>query len=114
MDGIGAWIYSSCEMATATQDWKVWAAIWRTEAACLEGSCINGVKAGEVERLAAVETVRNGFEDGNDKTVLFSTIDAMERGLAEVQSSGDARKTVVRVEALDAPRLRSWQHYVSG
>jgi RNA polymerase II-associated protein 1 len=102
------------KLVTATHDWKVWAAIWRAEAAWLEGARINGVKAGEVERLAAVETVRDGFEDGNDKTVLLSAIDAMERGLAEVQSSGDARKTVVHVKALGAPAntilaaLRLW------
>jgi len=88
--GLGRGCTRPAEPAVCTDyDWKVWAAVWRAEAAWLEGARINGVKGGERERLSAIEAVRDGFESGNDKIVLFQAIDTMERVLAEAQCDGD-------------------------
>jgi hypothetical protein len=93
-------------LSVTDYDWKVWAAVWRAEAAWLEGARINGVKGGERERLSAIEAVRDGFESGNDKIVLFQAIDTMERVLAEAQCDGDpghVLKIIEQVRALGTP-----------
>lgn len=93
-------------LTVVEQDWDVWAAVWHAEAAWLEGVRINGVKAGEAERVSAVEAVLDGFESGKDKTVILAAIDAMEGGLAELNSEGDlgrALTTTGLIRALGKP-----------
>ncbi|KAF7798272.1 hypothetical protein EIP86_009489 [Pleurotus ostreatoroseus] len=52
------------------EDVDTWAALWKTEAAWLEGSGINAVKAGEAEKTAAIAVMRGGFEHGMEKRVV--------------------------------------------
>ncbi|KIM74843.1 hypothetical protein PILCRDRAFT_695345 [Piloderma croceum F 1598] len=86
------------KLATTEQDWKVWAAVWRAEAAWLEGARINGVKGGEGERLSVVEVVHDGFENGNEKAVLLGAIDSLERALTVFQSEGDPREALSLID----------------
>jgi RNA polymerase II-associated protein 1 len=85
------------KLTTTEQDWKVWAAVWRAEAAWLEGARINGVRGGEGERLSVVEVVYDGFENGNEKTVLLGAIDSLERTLTEFQSESFPREALALV-----------------
>lgn len=66
------------------QDWEVWAAMWRTEAAWLEGAKINGVRGGEVEKSNAIQNLKDGFEAGKESVVVRSALVALQRSLQDI------------------------------
>ncbi|KAI0088617.1 hypothetical protein BDY19DRAFT_890806 [Irpex rosettiformis] len=51
-------------------DHVTWAALWRAEAAWLEGCSVNGVKGGEAEKALAIKRLRDGFEHGVERRVV--------------------------------------------
>ena len=78
------------------KDWDVWAALWRAGAAWLEGAKVNGIRAGETERLEIVEAVKSGFENGQENIVVLGVIAGMQRELTELGSTGYGTESVTR------------------
>jgi hypothetical protein len=68
-------------LAVGEEDWEAWGAVWKAEGAWLEGARVNSVRAGEKERLAAVELLKGGFEAGKEKDVVWGAIGALHRGV---------------------------------
>ncbi|KAJ7451055.1 hypothetical protein FB451DRAFT_1145830 [Mycena latifolia] len=54
-------------LGALAEDWDAWAAVWRAEAAWLEGARINSVRGGEKEREQCVLAVKAAFETGGGK-----------------------------------------------
>ncbi|KAJ7045065.1 hypothetical protein C8F04DRAFT_1067585 [Mycena alexandri] len=93
------------------EDWGTWAALWRAEAAWVEGARVNGVRAGEADRAKCVEAVKAGFEvkDGKEHLVVAGAIAAFAQDLNEIGRGGAAKlKRLGRsAEALMAA-IRLW------
>ncbi|KAF8895245.1 hypothetical protein BD779DRAFT_1434294 [Infundibulicybe gibba] len=66
------------------EDRIVWQAVWRAEAAWLEGARINGVRAGQTERFECIEMVKSEFDSGKAKDIMRSTVVALEQGLSQL------------------------------
>ncbi|KAJ7157145.1 hypothetical protein C8R46DRAFT_1004009 [Mycena filopes] len=75
------------------EDWGTWAALWRAEAAWVEGARVNGVRAGEAERAQCVEAVKSGFEaeDGKEHAVVAGAMAAFAQDLNEIGRGGAAK-----------------------
>ncbi|KAJ6573827.1 hypothetical protein DFH09DRAFT_382038 [Mycena vulgaris] len=54
-------------LGVLAEDWDTWAAVWRAEAAWLEGARVNGVRAGETERAECIAAVKTAFETDGEK-----------------------------------------------
>ncbi|KAF9522571.1 hypothetical protein CPB83DRAFT_822685 [Crepidotus variabilis] len=65
------------------KEWDVWEAMWRAQAAWLEGVKVNGVKGGEKEREAALETIEPLFEGGVAAGVLLAALNIVEETLSK-------------------------------
>ncbi|EGN97918.1 hypothetical protein SERLA73DRAFT_91073 [Serpula lacrymans var. lacrymans S7.3] len=66
--------------------WKVWAGLWRVEAAWLEGARVNGVRGGETERAGILEAIGNGFEVGSEKDIVAGALIALRTELDRLHS----------------------------
>lgn len=84
------------------KDWNVWAAAWSAEAAWLEGARVNGVRNGEEERSAAVRALKHGFEDGEEKSIVWGAIVGIRRELDEIRHPGRAAGDLRCLRALAA------------
>ncbi|KAF9813221.1 hypothetical protein IEO21_05707 [Rhodonia placenta] len=80
------------------QDDRLWASMWSTEAAWLEGAKVNGVRGGESERESAIEALRDGFRDGPEMRVV------QRAGQSLSGSLGRLRCNALRTE--DVPLLQ--------
>ncbi|THH13690.1 hypothetical protein EW146_g6556 [Bondarzewia mesenterica] len=95
-------------------DWDVWAAIWRAEAAWLEGARVNGVRNGEGERSATVDAVKAGFATGAEKEVLLGAMSGLHHALTVfADRSGDADtvpqlRTLARYASIALAAVRFW------
>ncbi|GBE85474.1 hypothetical protein SCP_0706610 [Sparassis crispa] len=72
-------------------DETLWAALWRAEAAWLEGAKVNAIKGGEAERAFVVEAVRQGFSEGVEQKIAESAgwmLDTALRALAAIGAQG--------------------------
>ena len=76
----------------------VWAALWRAEAAWLEGVTVNGVKGGEAEKAAVAEAVTNGFANGVERSVVETSINELRQLLQSWTS--DSSKDISRLQAI--------------
>ncbi|KAJ7757563.1 hypothetical protein B0H16DRAFT_1537077 [Mycena metata] len=91
--------------------WGTWAALWRAEAAWVEGARVNGVRTGEAERAKCVEAVKAGFEvkDGKEHLVVAGAITAFAQDLNEIGRGGAGKLkafgTVSRRSLMAAIRL---------
>ncbi|KZT11801.1 uncharacterized protein LAESUDRAFT_690776 [Laetiporus sulphureus 93-53] len=70
------------------QDTLLWAALWRAEAAWLEGARVNGMRSGEDERAAVVLAVRDGFQDGPEKLAVERSGAILSNVLADLGKDG--------------------------
>ncbi|KAJ6503486.1 hypothetical protein C8R47DRAFT_205566 [Mycena vitilis] len=77
-------------LTAARADWGVWVALWRAEAAWLEGARVNGVRGGEAERAESVAVLKPAFEasDGAEHTIIKAAIDALTVGLNDFGRGG--------------------------
>ncbi|KAJ6581338.1 hypothetical protein B0H19DRAFT_1369701 [Mycena capillaripes] len=77
-------------LGAARADWEVWAALWRAEAAWLEGARVNGVRGGEKERTDCVTAVLTAFEveDGREHVVVQGALGAFASGLNDFGRGG--------------------------
>ncbi|EPQ54872.1 hypothetical protein GLOTRDRAFT_121828 [Gloeophyllum trabeum ATCC 11539] len=69
---------------------EVWAAVWGTCAAWLEGARVNGIKGGEQERARMVELVSEGFEAGKESAVVLQAVENLRHSLDQLRSIGSA------------------------
>ncbi|KAF8964260.1 hypothetical protein BDZ97DRAFT_925324 [Flammula alnicola] len=80
-----AWYEGIAELQSylevAEKDWTKWSASWKVQAAWLEGSKINAIKGGEAERLDFIESVKSGFEAGNELQVVTNALNAFQKEL---------------------------------
>lgn len=67
------------EVATMCQTWT---SLWNALAAWLEGSRVNGVRAGEAERAECIAGVKDGFTGGAENTILNVATQGLIAGLA--------------------------------
>ncbi|KAH9922029.1 hypothetical protein B0H21DRAFT_766415 [Amylocystis lapponica] len=94
-------------------DRVLWAALWRAEAAWLEGARVNGVKGGGDERALAIEGFREGFRAGVEKRVVEDSCDALEKVLGALAADGIAAdlatvRSAARHADVLAAALRIW------
>ncbi|KDQ62123.1 hypothetical protein JAAARDRAFT_30030 [Jaapia argillacea MUCL 33604] len=96
------------------RNWEVWASLWRAEAAFLEGARLNGVRGGEEERLAAVGTLKDRFNDGFEGQVLLGSLQSFNTALHQQTSYVDwdvdihQLKTLASLGTTIASALRLW------
>lgn len=62
-------------------EWAVWASAWKAEAAWLEGSKINAIKGGEVEKDTFLASARHLSEDGTADKIINAALDRIEQSL---------------------------------
>ncbi|KAL4249373.1 RPAP1 family protein [Abortiporus biennis] len=93
----------------SAEDSDVWAALWRAEAAWLEGASLNGIKGGEIEKAETLKTIRSDFESGTAHTAFeiaargFRTsLDAMDAG------SSTALHELAKYANVVAAAIRLW------
>ncbi|PFH54005.1 hypothetical protein AMATHDRAFT_136492 [Amanita thiersii Skay4041] len=73
-------------LSTQKNDCEVWAALWRAEAAWLEGCRVNSVKGGQQERIASQAMVQDGFSNGKEKQVVEDSLLGLRQLLLVLQS----------------------------
>ncbi|KIK78794.1 hypothetical protein PAXRUDRAFT_163007 [Paxillus rubicundulus Ve08.2h10] len=89
-------------------DWGVWAAVWSTEAAWLEGSRINGVRGGEGERKEALKVLAVDFAAGLEFEVVRRALEAVHGALAgQPMATGDEVESRLKAVASPADVLSS-------
>lgn len=93
-------------------DQETWAALWRAEAAWLEGCSVNGVKGGETEKSFAIDRLRGGFEQGNERRVLERAGQELGHLLSSMSPEDikrtDAWKQLSRTSEVLASGVRLW------
>ncbi|KAG6337386.1 hypothetical protein ID866_1709 [Astraeus odoratus] len=112
---VSAWRWASevrqfrKDISDAEPDWEVWSAIWNTQAVWLEGSRINGVKGGHVEREEVLQFIKLGFEspDGSECKVVLTTLQALRRNLLKLTADGPGVEMDFRSIAVPAAVLCS-------
>lgn len=64
------------QLGVLPEAWDAWTAVWRAEAAWLEGVRVNGVRGGETERADCVFALKAGFEtaSGKEHTVVEALV----------------------------------------
>ncbi|KAI0345577.1 hypothetical protein BDW22DRAFT_1353080 [Trametopsis cervina] len=77
-------------------DHTTWSALWRTEAAWLEGCSVNSPKGGETEKAYTVSQIRDGFEKQTERQLVATAT----RDLAQMLSS---------ISPTDTSRPETWQ-----
>ncbi|GJE92561.1 hypothetical protein PsYK624_087160 [Phanerochaete sordida] len=91
---------------------RLWAALWRAEAAWLEGAAVNVPKGGEAEKRAALEALGPDFAEGKAKVVVAGAVAALEIALAAFAPDDIARTKAWRMLAEPAgvlsAALRLW------
>ncbi|KAJ7139403.1 hypothetical protein C8R44DRAFT_764386 [Mycena epipterygia] len=99
------------QLGVSPHDWDVWAALWRAEAAWLEGARVNGVRSGDKEREECVLVVKAAFEtDGEKENTVMKTV--MAEFAARLKDFG--RGGAVKLRALGqcagtlAAAIRLW------
>jgi RNA polymerase II-associated protein 1 len=65
-------------------DKDAWPALWNAEAAWLEGSRVNSIRAGEKEREEMASAVRSGFAEGMEGNVVHASLVVLQGLLADV------------------------------
>ncbi|KAG2125791.1 hypothetical protein DEU56DRAFT_823777 [Suillus clintonianus] len=65
----------------------VWAAIWCASSAWLEGARVNGIRGGERERVEILKTIRDGFTQGVEHSVVRAALDALLTELAQIHDT---------------------------
>jgi RNA polymerase II-associated protein 1 len=71
------------------EEWDAWAGVWRVQAAWLEGSRVNGVRAGSSERAECIEFLKGGFEGGKEREVVIGVINAIRDQLSCLGTTSD-------------------------
>ncbi|KZT19594.1 hypothetical protein NEOLEDRAFT_1245723 [Neolentinus lepideus HHB14362 ss-1] len=72
---------------------EVWAAVWNTVAAWLEGARVNGIKGGEEERMKIIERIADDFVNGMEATVVSQSIENMQHLLPQLASIDNSLET---------------------
>ena len=88
------WSWSSgiadmaASLTTERRDWMLWSALWNAQAAFLEGSRINGVHGGEMERSRFLEFASKDFQDGKASQIIARAISSSKEALSILQGNG--------------------------
>ncbi|KAF8550542.1 hypothetical protein OG21DRAFT_395863 [Imleria badia] len=98
-----------------TSDWPLYAVIWDSESAWLEGARINGIKGGQEERDKALQILRGTFSvnDGTELRVVQCALEAVQRHLEEgstttTQDGECLLKSLASAGNVLASALRLW------
>ncbi|KAJ7724980.1 hypothetical protein DFH07DRAFT_1003441, partial [Mycena maculata] len=114
---VGAWGWGKdvlalrAELGVVPADWGVWAAVWRAEAAWLEGTRVNGARGGESERAASVLAVKTGFEADGEKenAVVMGAITSLADRLGDFGQGGASKlRDVGRSAETLTAAIRLW------
>ncbi|KAJ3518188.1 hypothetical protein NLJ89_g32 [Agrocybe chaxingu] len=96
-------------LSTEEKGWATWAASWRAQAAWLEGSKVNAIKAGEQETSDFVNIVKLCFEGGTAFQILSVVLDTLETGLNRYKNEDLAQLDVLAgCSSILASTIRLW------
>jgi len=88
------------------QDSAVLSALWRMEAAWLEGARVNSARAGEEERTSVILAVKEGFESGTERAIIGRSMKTLNEQLSKLGLDG---VRVIRYQ--DLPLLQQIAHH---
>ena len=95
--------------STVREDWNAWTALWRAQASWLEGSKVNAVKGGEAERLEFTTSVKSGFENGKEATIVMDALTALRQELQQYELGNlEQLKSMSSYAALLTAVIRLW------
>lgn len=86
---------------------SLWRSVWRVQAQWLEGSKVNSVRGGEVERTELMENVKNGFQIGTERQIIIAAIDGLRKGLSVESAVRDLERVAFYAGILDSA-IRLW------
>ncbi|ETW81831.1 hypothetical protein HETIRDRAFT_434256 [Heterobasidion irregulare TC 32-1] len=92
---------------------EIWTALWRVQAAWLEGARVNGVRGGEGERAVVVDAFKDGFESGKEKAVLARAIEGLQDMLDMLGTSASATTQTEQEEEERMVRLRTMAQHAN-
>lgn len=81
--GLGAEVFDLRQGMTEAET-EVWAAVWNTASAWLEGARVNGIRGGEGERAVALSTIEDDFNKGVGGRSVGAAMDALRDELAHI------------------------------
>jgi len=91
------------------QDWMMWKASWQAQAAWLEGSKVNSVKGGEVERTEIMNNAKVGFETGKESKIVAAIVQAVRENIDNYQRGDKAQlKKLAEHAGILASVVRLW------
>jgi len=97
----------SSRLDTQQDSLSLWGPVWRAQTQWLEGSKVNRVRGGEVERTELIENVKSGFESGTERQVVIAAIDGLRSELSAESATKDLEQATFYAGILDSA-IRLW------
>ena len=99
----------TARFGTVMEDRSIWTALWRAQASWLEGSKVNGVKGGEVERLEFLSSVKERFGNGKEGIIVTDVLTTFWQELGKYEHGNlEQLKNMSSYAALLTAVIRLW------
>ncbi|KAF7768608.1 hypothetical protein Agabi119p4_7851 [Agaricus bisporus var. burnettii] len=97
----------SAGLDSRQENFSLWRMVWRVQAQWLEGSKVNSVRGGEVERTELMDKVRDGFLSGTERQVVIAAIDGFRKEMRVENTTRDLERVAFYAGILDSA-IRLW------